>query len=75
MKTARKVIIREFGAAENMKLETIELADPSAGEIQIRQKAIGFNFIDVYQRKGIYPLPLPTGWATKRQVLSRQWAE
>lgn len=61
MKTARKVIIREFGAAENMKLETIELADPSAGEIQIRQKTIGFNFIDVYQRKGIYPLPLPTG--------------
>jgi len=61
MKTARKVIITEFGAPEVMKLEKVDLPDPAAGEIQIRQTAIGFNFIDVYQRKGIYPLPLPTG--------------
>jgi NADPH2:quinone reductase len=32
-----------------------------AGEVRVRQTAIGFNFIDIYQRKGIYPLPLPTG--------------
>ena len=31
------------------------------GEARIRQSAIGVNFIDVYHRTGLYPLPLPTG--------------
>ncbi len=61
MKTARKVIITEFGAPENMKLMSVELPDPAAGEVQLRQTAIGINFIDIYQRKGVYPLTLPTG--------------
>ncbi len=61
MKTARKVIITEFGAPEVMKLSTVELPPPAADEVQLRQTAMGFNFIDVYQRKGVYPLPLPTG--------------
>jgi NADPH2:quinone reductase len=61
MKTARKVIITEFGAPENMKLVSIDLPAPAAGEVQLKQTAIGLNFIDIYQRKGVYPLPLPTG--------------
>lgn len=61
MKTARKVIITEFGSPEKMRIVSTELPEPSAGEVQLRQTAIGFNFIDIYQRKGIYPLPLPTG--------------
>lgn len=61
MKTARKVIITEFGAPEKMQIVSVELPAPAAGEVQLRQTAIGFNFIDVYQRKGVYPLPLPTG--------------
>lgn len=61
MKTARKVIITEFGGPETMKVVAVELPEPAAGEVQLRQTAIGFNFIDVYQRKGVYPLPLPTG--------------
>jgi NADPH2:quinone reductase len=44
-----------------MIVATVELPLPAAGEVQLRQTAIGFNFIDVYQRRGIYPLPLPTG--------------
>ena len=61
MKTVRKVIITEFGAPEKMRIVSTELPDPIAGEVQLRQTAIGFNFIDIYQRKGVYPLPLPTG--------------
>ena len=61
MKTARKVIITEFGGPEKLVLREVELPSPAAGEVQIRQTAVGFNFIDVYQRKGVYPLPLPTG--------------
>ncbi len=61
MKTARKVIITEFGAPETMKLVSSDLPAPAAGEVQLKQTAIGLNFIDIYQRKGVYPLPLPTG--------------
>lgn len=61
MKTARQVIITEFGSPEKMQLVAAELSQPAAGEVQLRQTAIGLNFIDIYQRKGVYPLPLPTG--------------
>ena len=44
-----------------MKLVATDLPAPAAGEIQLKQTAIGLNFIDIYQRKGVYPLPLPTG--------------
>lgn len=61
MKNARRVLITEFGPPENMKIVSSQLPEPSAGEVQIRQTAIGLNFIDIYQRRGVYPLPLPTG--------------
>ena len=61
MKTARKVIVTEFGAPEKMQIVSAELPEPAVGEVQLRQTAIGLNFIDIYQRKGVYPLPLPTG--------------
>lgn len=60
MKT-RRVIIEEFGGPEKMIVSTTELPPPAAGEVQLRQTAIGFNYIDIYHRKGIYPLPLPSG--------------
>ena len=61
MKKIRKVIVTEFGSPEQMKVMPVELPDPASGEVQLRQTAIGFNFIDIYQRRGVYPLPLPTG--------------
>jgi NADPH2:quinone reductase len=57
----RHVLITEFGPPEVMSVIVGELAPPAAGEVQLRHTAIGFNFIDIYQRKGLYPLPLPTG--------------
>jgi len=54
-------MIKEYGGPEEMIVANVELQLPAAGEVQLRQTAIGFNYIDVYQRKGIYPLPLPTG--------------
>lgn len=61
MTKARTVVLHGFGTADVMQLETIDLAAPSAGEVLIEQTAIGFNYIDIYQRSGIYPLPNPTG--------------
>jgi NADPH2:quinone reductase len=45
------------GGADQLEAVTIELPPPQADEIRIRQTAIGVNFIDVYQRMGLYPLP------------------
>jgi NADPH:quinone reductase len=55
----RTVIIEKNGGPEEMKLVDAPVGEPGAGEIRIRHKAIGLNFIDVYQRSGLYTLPLP----------------
>lgn len=58
---SKQVVIKEFGSAEVMHIELSELPPLKPDEVLIKHAAIGFNFIDVYQRKGVYPLPLPTG--------------
>ena len=59
MKTDR-VIMAEQGAPDVMQFETADLPPPSEGEVQIRQTAIGLNYMDVYQRSGHYPMELPS---------------
>ena len=61
MVKSRVVELTEVGAPDVMKLVDRQLPSPAAGEALIRHTAIGFNFIDIYQRKGMYPLPMPTG--------------
>jgi NADPH2:quinone reductase len=51
--------IHKNGGPEVLKLEEVPEAKPKAGEVRIKQTAIGLNFIDTYQRSGLYPLPLP----------------
>jgi NADPH2:quinone reductase len=55
----RAIIIEQTGGPEQMKLVDGPVGEPGAGEIRIRHKAVGLNFIDVYQRSGVYALPLP----------------
>jgi NADPH2:quinone reductase len=57
--TTRAVRIDQPGGAEAMKLVELPLGAPGPGEILIRHHACGINYIDVYQRSGMYPLPLP----------------
>lgn len=57
--TARTVIVKEFGGPEAMAIEDRPLGDPGPGEARIRHHACGLNFIDVYQRTGLYKQPLP----------------
>jgi len=61
MTKARVVRIERAGAPEVMRIAAVDLPAPGSGEIQLRQTAIGFNFIDVYQRSGKYPIALPSG--------------
>src|SRR5215471_16276918 len=55
----KAVRIRQNGGPEQMELVDVEVGDPGPGEIRIRHKAVGLNFIDVYQRTGLYQLPMP----------------
>lgn len=57
-----KVIrMNRVGGPEVMELVDVELGPPGPGEAQVRQHAIGINFIDVYFRTGLYPQALPGG--------------
>jgi len=51
--------ISQFGGPENMQVVDLPVGEPGPGEIRIRHHAVGLNFIDVYQRTGLYPNKLP----------------
>ena len=52
--------IHQTGGPEVLRWEEVPVGDPAPGEVKIRHAAVGLNFIDTYQRSGLYPLPLPT---------------
>ena len=53
------VRVDQHGAADAMYVTELPVGDPGPGEIRIRHHACGLNFIDVYQRSGVYQLPMP----------------
>jgi NADPH2:quinone reductase len=55
------IVFRTHGGPEVLAWEAQELPPPSRGEVQLRHTAIGVNFIDIYDRTGLYPRPLPSG--------------
>ncbi|CAN4097782.1 unnamed protein product [Withania somnifera] len=50
----KAIRIHELGGPQVLKWEDVELGDPKDGEIRVKNKAIGLNFIDIYFRKGVY---------------------
>jgi NADPH2:quinone reductase len=53
--------IHEPGGPEAFRWEDVSVPDPASGEVHIRHRAVGLNYIDVYQRSGLYPLPSMPG--------------
>ena len=53
------VRIREHGGPELMSWEEVDVGDPGAGQVRVRNTAVGLNYIDTYQRSGLYPMQLP----------------
>ena len=51
--------ISRTGGAEQLQLADLPVGQPGPGQVRIRHHAIGVNFIDVYVRSGLYPMPLP----------------
>ena len=58
---ARVARIEQHGGPEVIQWVDVDLPDPGPGEVRIRSTAVGLNFIEVYQRTGLYPLKLPSG--------------
>ena len=56
---SRTVAIAQHGGPEVLQLGSVLVGDPGPGEVRIRHKAIGLNYIDIYQRAGMYSLPMP----------------
>jgi NADPH2:quinone reductase len=55
----KAIVVERFGGPEVMQLHAREVPRPAAGQVLVRQEAVGVNFIDVYRRTGMYPVDLP----------------
>ena len=57
--TSRAVRIHAHGGPDQLVVDTVEVGAPGPGQVRIRHHAVGLNFIDVYQRTGLYPNAMP----------------
>jgi NADPH2:quinone reductase len=57
----KAIRFHEKGGPEVLRLEDTEVGDPGPGQARVRHRAIGVNFVEIYHRTGLYPLPLPSG--------------
>ncbi|MCC6534409.1 MAG: quinone oxidoreductase [Burkholderiales bacterium] len=51
--------IHETGGPEKLKWEEVDVGAPGPGQVRVRNTAIGLNFLDTYQRSGLYPMQMP----------------
>ena len=56
---SKAICFNAFGGPEVLRWMDVDVPEPGPGEVRIRHHAIGVNFIDVYQRTGLYKVPLP----------------
>ena len=56
---ARAIVVHELGGPEQLRFEEVDVPAPGPGQIKLKSHAIGLNFIDVYQRTGLYKVALP----------------
>jgi len=61
----KAIRIQQQGGPEVLKWEDVQVGEPGPGEARVRHKACGLNFLDVYQRSGLYKIPLPSGMGSE----------
>src|SRR5947209_9164797 len=49
------------GGPEVLEWQQVEIGKPGPGQVRLKHTAVGLNYIDTYQRSGLYPMPLPSG--------------
>jgi NADPH:quinone reductase len=55
----KAIRIDSHGGPEVLRLRNLDLPEPGRGEVRVRLRAAGLNFVDIYQRRGEFPVPLP----------------
>jgi NADPH2:quinone reductase len=60
-----RMLTRRTGGPEVIERESVTPPDPGPGEVRVRNRAVGLNFIDIYRRAGLYPVELPAGLGTE----------
>lgn len=55
----KAIVVSEYGGPEVLKLQEMPAPKPGKGEVLVRLKAVGVNFVEIYQRRGTYPKKLP----------------
>jgi NADPH2:quinone reductase len=55
----KAIRVHKCGGAAALTYEDIPVPEPKAGEARVKIEAIGLNYIDIYQRTGLYPIPTP----------------
>lgn len=55
----KAIRVHEYGGPEVLHWEEVEMPEPGPGEVLLRQTSVGLNYIDTYNRTGLYPVPLP----------------
>ena len=68
---AKAVRYHKQGGPEVMQVDEVQVGEPGPGQVRIRHTAIGVNFVDTYQRSGLYPMQLP---GSRRQRGRRAWS-
>src|SRR2546425_5534605 len=56
---AKAVRYHKQGGPEVLQFDDVQVGDPGQGQVRVRHTAIGVNFVDTYQRSGLYPMQLP----------------
>jgi len=51
--------VYEHGGPEKLRWEQVQVGEPGEGQVRVHNTAVGLNFVDTYQRSGLYPMPLP----------------
>ena len=57
----KAIRFHKTGGPEVLQLDDVQVGDPAQGQVRLRHTAIGVNFLDTYQRSGLYPMQLPSG--------------
>src|SRR5205823_14759942 len=60
-KMAHAIRFAKTGGPEVLEWQQVEVGKPGQGQVRIRHTAVGLNYIDTYQRSGLYPMPMPSG--------------
>lgn len=62
---AHAIRFHQTGGPDVLAYDAVDVPPPAAGEVRVRHRAIGVNYIDTYHRGGLYPLPMPSGLGTE----------